>query len=74
MWSLYYLKTSNQSLFVLELSEMSCCDGCIVSFAACKLQILRHPVPLPLSLGCVQFSSVFLDIVKLMKSYANKVE
>ena len=74
MWSLYFLKTSNQSLFDLKLPELRCCDGGIASFAACKLQILRHPVPLPLSLECVQFSSVFLEIVKLIKSHANKVE
>ena len=63
-----FLKTSNQSLFVLKLYGMSCGDGGIAAFAACKLKILRQPVP-PFLWG-----AVFLEIGKLVKCHANKVE
>ena len=73
MWSLCFLKTSNQSLVVLKLSEMSYGDGGIATFEACIWQILRQLVTshwsTSLSLGCS-----FLEIGKLVKSHANKVE
>ena len=69
VFSLYSLLKTTQSQNVMfmffkdlkpvficpKLSEMRCCDGGIASFAACKLQILRHPVPSPSLQGACSF-------------------